>query len=338
MLRATGLRERKMKDEVLLEVRDLKVYFPVTRGILRRKVADIKAVDGVEFEIGKGETFGLIGESGSGKTTVGRAITRLVPIKEGKIFFKGKDVLGLGEGELRVLRKSITYIFQDPYSSLNPRQTAGSIVGEPLIIHRLVNSKREYRRRVEELFASVGLDPAMIERYPHEFSGGQRQRLAIARAIASQPFLVICDEPVSALDVSIQAQIINLFQELQEKFEGLSYLFISHDLAVVRHICERIAVMYLGRIVEVAERLTVFDRPLHPYTKALISAVPIPDPIVERRRERIILKGEIPSPLAIPKGCRFSPRCPAARSECYDIEPELREVEKGHYVACALYG
>lgn len=325
-----------MKDEPLLIVEDLKVYFPITRGILRRKVAEVKAVDGVSFEIGKGETFGLVGESGSGKTTVGRAITRLVPLKEGRVIFKGLEIGRLSESKLREVRREITYIFQDPYSSLDPRQTAGSIVGEPLVIHGLVGNRNEYLEKVEALFASVGLDPAMMTRYPHEFSGGQRQRLAIARAIASQPSLVICDEPVSALDVSIQAQILNLFQELQARFKDLSYLFISHDLAVVKHVCSRIAVMYLGKIVELGDKQAIFDRPSHPYTKALISAVPIPDPLVEEKRERIILKGEIPSPLSAPLGCNFSTRCPSARKECENVTPVLREIEDSHYVACAF--
>jgi peptide/nickel transport system ATP-binding protein len=323
-------------DGVLLEVRDLKMYFPVTRGLLRRKVAEIRAVDGVSFKLRRGETLGLVGESGCGKTTVARCVLRLYQPTAGQIIFEGQDIAGWPRQRVRTLRRRIQLIFQDPYSSLDPRQTAGSIVGEPLKIHRLVDSEKEYQRRVAELFELVGLDPAMKDRVPHEFSGGQRQRIGIARALASNPSLIVCDEPISALDVSIQAQIINLLEELQAKL-GLTYLFIAHDLSVVRHISDRVAVMYLGRIVEVADWRSLYENPLHPYTRALLSAVPIPDPAVERKRERIILKGEVPSLLYRPSGCSFHPRCPEATEECARLNPELREVGEGHEVACLKY-
>lgn len=321
-------------EDILLEVKGLKMYFPVTRGLLRRKVADIKAVDGVSFKLKAGETLGLVGESGCGKTTIGRCILRLYTPTEGQIIFQGEDIVSLPEERLREVRRKISLIFQDPYSSLDPRQKAADIVGEPLRIHRLAGSKEEYRKKIEELFRMVGLDPSMSDRFPHEFSGGQRQRIGIARALASEPSLIICDEPVSALDVSIQAQIVNLLKELQEKIKGLSYLFIAHDLSVVRHVSDRVAVMYLGRIVEIADSDTLYDNPLHPYTRALISAVPIPDPAVEEKRERIILLGEVPSPLNPPSGCSFHPRCFMADKECSQVIPELREIGCGHEVAC----
>jgi peptide/nickel transport system ATP-binding protein len=308
-------------DNTLLNVKDLKMYFPVTRGLLRKKVADVKAVDGVTFNLMKGETLGLVGESGCGKTTVGRCIIRLYQPTSGQIIFQGKDITTL-------------LIFQDPYSSLDPRQSAGSIVGEPLIIHSMAKDKDEYTERVEKLFRIVGLDPAMKDRYPHQFSGGQRQRIGVARALACEPSLIVCDEPISALDVSIQAQIINLLEELQKEFKDLSYLFIAHDLSVVRHISDRVAVMYLGRIVEITDSLTLYKNPLHPYTKALLSAIPIADPIVEETRERIILKGEVPSPLSPPPGCTFHPRCTLATKECKDAIPPLIDVGAGHQVAC----
>ena len=271
------------QDNRIVDVKDMKMYFPVTRGLLRRKVADVKAVDGVTFHIRKGETLGLVGESGSGKTTVGRCVMRLYKPTEGQVFFEGRDITKVPDDQMGDVRRKMSLIFQDPYGSLDPRQSAGSIVGEPLIIHRLVKDKKEYRERVENLFRIVGLDPSMMDRVPHEFSGGQRQRIGVARALACEASLVICDEPVSALDVSIQAQIINLLQELQERMKGLTYLFIAHDLSVVRHISDRVAVMYLGRIVELTDRVALYNNPLHPYTKALLSAVPVPDPVLEEK-------------------------------------------------------
>ncbi len=326
----------KTPNNNILNVEGLKMYFPLKRGLLRKKEADIKAVDGVNFRIKKGETLGLVGESGSGKTTTGKCILRLHKPTEGKITFNGKEIASLRERDMKPLRPGMSMIFQDPYSSLDPRQKAGAIVGEPLIIHRLVRNRKEYRDRVEELFRLVNLDPRMIDRVPHEFSGGQRQRVGIARALAGEPSLLICDEPVSALDVSIQAQVINLLKDLREKMKGLSYLFIAHDLSVVRHISHRIAVMYLGRIVEVLDQDTLYDNPLHPYTRALLSAVPVPDPFIEEKRERIALKGEIPSVLNSPSGCSFHPRCPLAKRECRQKPPDMRLVGKDHEVACHL--
>ncbi len=333
-----------MADErVLLDVQDLSVYFPVMRGILiERHVADVKAVDGVSFQIHEGETLGLVGESGCGKTTTGRAILQLTKATGGKILFWDNEIneyvdLTVIKGEeLRRIRKRIQIIFQDPYGSLNPRMSCGSIVGEPLKIHGLAKGK-EYQDRVDELLSIVGLHPYFASRYPHEFSGGQRQRIGIARALASNPSFIVCDEPISALDVSIQAQIINLLEELQQRFK-LTYLFIAHDLAVVRHISDRIIVMYLGHIGEVADRNTLYENPLHPYTKALLSAVPIPDPAVEATRERIILQGDVPSPLRPPSGCVFHTRCPIAIDVCSEAIPELRNVggtgKDEHWVAC----
>lgn len=292
-------------NDKIVKVNDLKMYFPVTRGLLRRKIADVKAVDGISFSIKRGETLGLVGESGSGKTTVGRCIMRLYTPTGGKIMFEDTDISQLEEKKIRPLRRKMSLVFQDPYGSLDPRQSAGSIVGEPLKIHKLIKTKEEYRSRVEELFRTVGLDPSMMERVPHEFSGGQRQRIGVARALANEASLIICDEPVSALDVSIQAQIINLLEELQERIPDLTYLFIAHDLSVVKHISDRVAVMYLGRIAEVTDCNTLYDNPMHPYTKALLSAIPVTDPFLEEKRERMILKGEIPSPLNPPSGCNF---------------------------------
>jgi peptide/nickel transport system ATP-binding protein len=322
------------QDNVVLDVADLKMYFPVMRGLLRRKVADVKAVDGVSFKLMRGETLGLVGESGCGKTTIGRCILGLYRATAGKILFQSKDLASLAEKKLREVRRNMALIFQDPYSSLDPRQNAGSIVGEPLKIHSMIISKGEYKDRVERLFRIVGLDPSMTDRFPHEFSGGQRQRIGVARALACDPSLIICDEPISALDVSIQAQIINLLEELQAKSEGLSYLFIAHDLSVVRHISDRIAVMYLGHIVEICKSRLLYENPLHPYTRALLSAVPIADPFVEETRERIILKGEVPSPLNPPPGCPFHPRCFMAIPECSQAVPPLRVISDGHEVAC----
>ena len=333
---------RPPSDEILLDVRDLNMHFPVTRGIIfQRKVGDIKAVDDVSFFIKKGETLGLVGESGSGKTTIGRCILQLYEPTSGEITFNGQALyrssggnpVKLSPKQLRPLRREMQVIFQDPYGSLNPRMTCGDIIGEPLIVHKLTGSKAEYQDRIEELLTVVGLNPYMADRYPHEFSGGQRQRIGIARALAVNPSFVVCDEPVSALDVSIQAQVINLLERLQEQF-GLTYLFIAHDLSVVRHISDRVAVMYLGHIVEVADRDELYENPLHPYTRALLSAVPIPDPVVESQRERIILTGELPSPIDPPEGCVFHTRCPIAIDECKLEMPELREVSDGHWVAC----
>jgi oligopeptide transport system ATP-binding protein len=320
--------------DVLLEVNNLKMYFPVTSGILlQRKVADVKAVDDVSFFIRKGETLGLVGESGCGKTTTGRAILQLYKPTAGDVVFEGQILNNLSSGAMRAMRRKMQIIFQDPYGSLNPRMTCGDIVGEPLKIHKMTSSRGEYRDRVTELLTVVGLNPYMGDRYPHEFSGGQRQRIGIARALAVNPSFIVCDEPVSALDVSIQAQVINLLEELQDQF-GLTYLFIAHDLSVVRHISDRVAVMYLGHIVEIAGRFELYENPLHPYTKALMSAVPIPDPVVEAKRERIILTGDVPSPMNPPEGCVFHTRCPVMIDDCKLGVPELREVTKDHWVAC----
>ena len=318
----------------LLDVQNLKMYFPVTSGIFfQRTVGHIKAVDDVSFYVRQGETLGLVGESGCGKTTAGRCILQLYRPTSGAVLFDGKNLCQMKGKHLRAMRRQMQVIFQDPYSSLNPRMTAGNIIGEPLIVHGLSKNKRELRERVSNLLSVVGLNPYMADRFPHEFSGGQRQRIGIARALAVNPQFIVCDEPVSALDVSIQAQIINLLEELQEEF-NLTYLFIAHDLSVVRHISDRVAVMYLGRIVEVADRNEIYANPLHPYTKALLSAVPIPDPVADTQRERIILSGEVPSPLNPPSGCVFHPRCPIAIDDCDKVIPELREVESNHWVAC----
>ena len=325
--------------DVLLEIQNLKMYFPVTTGIIFQKtVGHIKAVDDVSFFIRKGETLGLVGESGCGKTTTGRCILQLYKPTGGSVFFGDKDLCTIRPREMRAMRRQMQVIFQDPYSSLNPRMTAGNIVGEPLVVHGLARGRAEYRERVAELFSEVGLNPQMADRFPHEFSGGQRQRIGVARALAVTPQFIVCDEPVSALDVSIQAQIINLLEELQERYE-LTFLFIAHDLSVVRHISDRVAVMYLGHIVEVADRSEIYTNPLHPYTRALLSAVPIPDPIIDAQRERIILTGEVPSPLNPPSGCVFHPRCPLAAElgsveECSSTTPELREVSSDHFVSC----
>ena len=318
----------------LIEVRDVRMYFPVTTGIVfQRKVAEVKAVDSVSLAINKGEVLGLVGESGSGKTTLGRVILQLLRQTSGDVFYDGQRLNDLSHKDLRPIRRKMQVIFQDPYGSLNPRMTCGDIVGEPLSVHKLTESKGEYQDRVSELLQTVGLNPFMADRYPHEFSGGQRQRIGIARALAVSPDFIVCDEPVSALDVSIQAQIINLLEELKEKLQ-LTYLFIAHDLSVVRHISDRVAVMYLGHIVEVANRQELYDNPLHPYTRALLSAIPIPDPDMEEQRERIILHGELPSPMSPPEGCVFHTRCPIMVEQCKDEMPELREVSPEHWVAC----
>ena len=320
-------------NETLLEVEDLQMYFPVTSGIVfQQKVADVKAVDGVSFTLQKGETLGLVGESGCGKTTAGRTILQLYKPTGGSIKFNGTELNGLKGSSLRAVRRDMQMIFQDPYGSLNPRMTCGDIVGEPLKVHKLTSSKSEYNERVSELLSIVGLSPYMAERYPHEFSGGQRQRIGIARALAVNPSLIICDEPVSALDVSIQAQVINLLEDLQEKLD-LTYIFIAHDLSVVKHISDRIAVMYLGHIVEIAERNELYENPVHPYTQALLSAIPIADPVLESTRERILLRGGVPSPMNPPSGCCYERKCPDPDNSGDPIE--MKEVSPGHFVAVA---
>jgi peptide/nickel transport system ATP-binding protein len=325
---------KKPENEVVLDVRNLQMYFPVTRGLLRKKIADVKAVDGVSFNIRRGETLGLVGESGCGKTTVGRCAQRIYKPTGGEILFEGQDVARLPSSRTKSLKRRMSVVFQDPYGSLNPRMNAANIVGEPLLVHHLVNGKKEYKEKIDELFLMAGLDPSMTDRFPHEFSGGQRQRIAIARALAGDPSLIICDEPISALDVSIQAQIINLLQELQDRKAGLTYMFISHDLLAVQYISTRVAVMYLGRIVEIANSVDLYENTLHPYSKALLSAVPVPDPHLEEGRERIILEGDVPSPLNPPAGCHFHTRCPMAIPDCRDSVPLLRDVGEGHEVAC----
>ena len=316
----------------LLDVRNLKKYFPANERLFTASGESVKAVDDVSFTIGRGETFGLVGESGCGKSTTGRCILRLIEPTSGEVWFDGRDLLSVGSDELRSLRRDIQIIFQDPYSSLNPRMSVERTVGEPLIIHR-VGTRSERRDRVAELLGLVGLEPAHAGRYPHEFSGGQRQRIGIARALALNPKFIVCDEPVSALDVSVQAQVVNLLQDLQEQL-GLTYLFISHGLSVVEHISTRVGIMYLGKLVEVASSEEIFHNPLHPYTRALLSAIPIPDP--DARRERLPLVGDIPTALNPPSGCRFRTRCPIAEPECAQEEPQLVEVSRDHFVACRL--
>jgi oligopeptide transport system ATP-binding protein len=319
----------------LLQVRGLRMHFPVTEGLVaRRHIGDVKAVDGVDLSIRRGETLGLVGESGCGKTTMGRCILRLEKPTAGEILYDGVDIANLGRRELVALRRRIQVIFQDPYSSLNPRQKVGSIIGEPMMVHGVEPDARRRTDRVRELLSVCGLNPNFADRYPHEMSGGQRQRVGIARALALNPEFIVCDEAVSALDVSIQAQIINLLEDLRDKF-NLTYLFIAHDLSVVRHLCQRVAVMYLGRVVELAECDEVFDHPLHPYTRALLAAVPVPDPTVEAQRAFQPVTGEVPSPINPPSGCVFHPRCPIAVAECKQIRPELRELRPGHWVACS---
>ncbi len=330
-------RARVVSDETLLEVNNLVMHFPLTKGIVfQRKVGAVQAVDDISFYVRKGETLGLVGESGCGKSTTGRAILQLYKPTSGQVLFQGQDLTKLNGNDMRRMRRNVQMIFQDPYASLNPRMTVGNIVGEPLQIHKIATNSKERNERVEELLRVVGLNPYFANRYPHEFSGGQRQRIGIARALAARPSFIVADEPVSALDVSIQAQIVNLMEELQNEF-NLTYLFIAHDLSVVRHISDRVAVMYLGKVVEIADRTRLYEDPKHPYTKALLSAVPIPDPKVERKRERIILTGDVPSPINPPSGCRFHTRCPYVMDVCKEKVPPLIKQEGDHQVACWLY-
>ncbi|MEZ4554861.1 MAG: dipeptide ABC transporter ATP-binding protein [Caldilineaceae bacterium] len=325
------------QGELLLQVDGLKMHFPITKGIIfQREVGAIKAVDGVTFDLYKGETLGLVGESGCGKSTTGRAILQLYRPTDGHVVFEGKDLTQTKGEDLRKMRRRMQMIFQDPYASLNPRMTVGSIISEPLEVHGIGKSKKERQERVQELLKTVGLNPYFVNRYPHEFSGGQRQRIGVARALAVNPSFIVADEPISALDVSIQAQIINLLEDLQEEL-GLTYLFIAHDLSVVRHISDRIAVMYLGKIVELATRDDLYAEPKHPYTQALLSAVPIPDPVIESERKRIILEGDVPSPANPPQGCNFCTRCPRVMDVCREKEPPFKDYGGGHYTACWLY-
>lgn len=319
-----------MEQEVILKVENLKKYFPIKGGFFSKTIGNVKAVDGVSLEVRKGETLGIVGESGCGKSTTGRAILQLLKPTGGKVYFKGQDLSKLSKKEMRALRPKMQLIFQDPYSSLNPRMTVGQIIGEALIDHKMA-TKENLREKVLEVMDLCGLAEYQIDRFPHEFSGGQRQRIGIARALALDPEFIVADEPVSALDVSIQAQIINLLAKLQKE-KGFSYMFISHDLSVVEHLCQRVGVMYLGSMVELADKDELFDNPLHPYTKALLSAIPIPDPTI--KRERIILTGDIPSPANPPKGCKFHTRCPYATDKCRNEAPEYREIKEGHFVAC----
>ena len=318
----------------LIQVNNLKKHFPVLRGIvIQHKVGAVRAVDGISFDIQIGETLGLVGESGCGKTTAGRTLLGLYPATDGTVTIDGHDMRTARGREMLAIRRTAQMIFQDPFASLNPRWTVNAIVSEPLRVHHLMESQTERTERVKELMGLVGLSSRLINRFPHEFSGGQRQRIGVARALASDPKFIVCDEPISALDVSIQAQVVNLIEDLQDKF-GLTYLFIAHDLSMVRHICDRVAVMYLGVIVEIANRDELYEKPLHPYTQALLSAVPIPDPKRDRSRRRTVLQGEIPSPLNPPPGCRFHPRCPLAEARCSQEVPEWRQAASGHWVAC----
>ena len=322
------------EKDVLLEVKNLKKYFKVDKGIIRRNIKYVKAVDDISFKIYRGETLGLVGESGCGKSTTGRTIIRLYDVTDGEVIFDGAEIGQMSEHELKPFRKKIQMIFQDPYASLNTRMTVSDIIGEPLDIHGLASGK-ERQERIFDLLERVGLSKMHASRYPHEFSGGQRQRIGIARALAVNPDFIICDEPISALDVSIQAQVVNMLEDLQKEF-GLTYLFIAHDLSMVKHISDRIGVMYLGKMAEIAESNKLYEKPLHPYTQALLSAIPIPDPEVTRAKQRIILEGDVPSPIDPPSGCRFRTRCIYAFDKCKEIEPELKEVEPEHFVACHL--
>ena len=321
-------------NNILLKVDGLVKHFPITRGIFRRQVGTVKAVDGISFEIKGRENLGLVGESGCGKSTAARVILQLLKATSGKVYFKEQEITSISSEDLRKRRPQMQMIFQDPQDSLNPRMTVGSIISEPMFEHQRLKDKQR-RERVEQLLNSVGLDPYVTNRYPHEFSGGQRQRIGIARALALSPDFIICDEPIAALDVSIQAQVINLLEDLQEEY-GLTYLFISHDLSMIRHISDRVAVMYLGRIVELASSQELYSKPLHPYTKALLSAVPVHDPVLEKKRKRTILVGDVPSPASPPSGCHFSTRCPIAEDRCFKVSPEWRQVSPDRRVACHL--
>ena len=322
-------------QEYLVRVEDLVMYFPIKRGVFQQTVGYVHAVDGVSFTIKEGETLGLVGESGCGKTSTGRTLLQLYRARSGKVIFDGVDLTKTKGEDLRKMRRRMQMIFQDPYASLDPRMTVEDIVGEPLLVHNMVSNRHEVTERVRQLMGLVGLNQAYIDRYPHEFSGGQRQRIGLARSLALNPDLIVCDEPISALDVSIQAQVINLLEDLQQKL-GLTYLFIAHDLSMVRHISNRVAVMYLGVIVELAGQDELYTNPLHPYSQALLSAVPIPDPLIEERRQRIILVGDVPSPVNPPSGCRFRTRCPLAAEICAQLRPEWREMTPGHFVACHM--
>ncbi len=318
--------------EALLNVEDLTMHFPVYKGLFRKQVGAVHAVDGVSFNVYRGETLGLVGESGCGKSTTGRAILQLYHPTRGAVNFEGRNLVEMKKEELRHMRRKMQMIFQDPYASLNPRMSVGEIIGEPLSVHKIASGK-EIQERVAHLLELVRLNPSFASRYPHEFSGGQRQRIGIARAVALQPSFIVCDEPISALDVSIQSQVVNLLQELQDQF-NLTYLFIAHDLSMVRHISDRVAVMYLGVVMELADSNALYDNPLHPYTQALLSAVPIPDPVLESQRKRMLLEGDVPSPVNPPSGCRFRTRCPIAQPICAEQRPEFRELKPGHFVAC----
>ena len=319
-------------NNVLLQVKDLVKHFPIHQGVFRRQVGAVRAVDGISFDVREGETLGLVGESGCGKTTAGRTLMQLYRPTSGSVLFEGVDLVRLKAGDLRRMRRKMQIIFQDPYASLNPRMSVQDIIGEPLVVHGVASGK-DVQERVHQLLELVGLSPTFSNRFPHEFSGGQRQRIGVARALALQPSFIVCDEPISALDVSVQAQVVNLLEELQDQFH-LTYLFIAHDLSMVRHISDRVAVMYLGVVVELASRDEIYESPLHPYTQALLSAVPIPDPFAEAQRRRVILEGDVPTPTNPPSGCRFRTRCPIAQPVCAESRPEFRELKPGHFVAC----